>query len=736
MQTTTYKLNISPGGIPLTIHISQYDVGLREFTFEPFTNVGSFSYVEGATVTLEATKPDGYAVIHACEYNNDGSITYTLQDQLAAVPGRVWSKVVIRDGEDVLGTGAILWVVDYAGVKDGAIISDSDLSGLAEIEQHLKALVGTPIAVTTAAGMTDHSKIYLYEGSETGYTNGNWYYWNGSAWTSGGPYGGSTVEVDTTLSVAGMAADAKAAGDKITELKGEFDNTNDSLLNLNSIPVNVEFIDIASSIITQASDRNIQLTVTGINKFKLNGTASSSLNIPFDWEITSIGGATTLYYLIKRNDGINRQTGVWVQLGWFDADKQAHQPLDTIAVFNDIVPYTYSSDAVTTRNYLHLESGVTFSNTEFEIIIMRKQPLDANILVKVDNMLLADTYNETPLTWSLASGYWANNKTFATYGNIYTATVDVSYGETYLLDARSYYGMCIGVYYSGNTITSESIIDIIHLSNNDSWNYGYQTHVPKDAEHLLLQQYNTNRATLRKIEQNAVVKSHLSGKTIAYNGDSIAESRFSGTSANGGGYPYLIAEATGGFYVNNAVSGGILASAVPSGDMPHSVVNTFGQMPDADLYCFEGGINDFWRDVPLGDYSTTDYDEAVDTTTVCGALEHIFRACTYYHVGKPCVFVFVHKAVGTISANNAGYTFDQMREKMIGICHKYAIPFYDAYTESGLNGYNDIQNTTFLTANTSGTGDGIHPNRAGYVRYYVPQLINLFESLIPVNSES
>lgn len=209
MQTTTYKLNISPGGIPLTIHISQYDVGLREFTFEPFTNVGSFSYVEGATVTLEATKPDGYAVIHACEYNNDGSITYTLQDQLAAVPGRVWSKVVIRDGEDVLGTGAILWVVDYAGVKDGAIISDSDLSGLAEIEQHLKALVGTPIAVTTAAGMTDHNKIYLYEGSETGYTNGNWYYWNGSAWTSGGTYGDSSTvtctddgEGNITISIA------------------------------------------------------------------------------------------------------------------------------------------------------------------------------------------------------------------------------------------------------------------------------------------------------------------------------------------------------------------------------------------------------------------------------------------------------------------------------------------------------------------------------------------------------
>lgn len=221
MQTTSYKLNVTPGGVPLTIHISQYDVGLRQYTFQPYTNVGEFTYVSGATVTLEATKPDGYAVIHSCEYNQDGSITYTIQEQLAAKPGRVWSKVVIRDGADVLGTGAVLWIVDYAGVKDDAIISDSDISGLEAYVDQLKTLVGVPIAVTTAAGMTDHEKLYLYEGSETGYTAGDWYYWNGSAWTSGGEYGSGAVEVDPTLSIAGEAADAKATGDGLAELKSD-----------------------------------------------------------------------------------------------------------------------------------------------------------------------------------------------------------------------------------------------------------------------------------------------------------------------------------------------------------------------------------------------------------------------------------------------------------------------------------------------------------------------------------
>jgi hypothetical protein len=75
---------------------------------------------------------------------------------------------------------------------------------------------GSPTPVTTVAEMTDESAVYLYTGSETGYTAGNWYYYDGSAWTSGGIYGGAVT--DSTLSVAGAPADAKAAGDAIANI--------------------------------------------------------------------------------------------------------------------------------------------------------------------------------------------------------------------------------------------------------------------------------------------------------------------------------------------------------------------------------------------------------------------------------------------------------------------------------------------------------------------------------------
>ena len=48
---------------------------------------------------------------------------------------------------------------------------------------------GAPMPVDTVAEMIDTTKVYLYVGSETGYTFGNWYYYDGNDWVSGGKWG-------------------------------------------------------------------------------------------------------------------------------------------------------------------------------------------------------------------------------------------------------------------------------------------------------------------------------------------------------------------------------------------------------------------------------------------------------------------------------------------------------------------------------------------------------------------
>lgn len=60
---------------------------------------------------------------------------------------------------------------------------------------------GYPFTASTVSAMTDTSKIYVYTGSEEGYTAGNWYYNNGTAWVSGGVFNSieSTTKAEMSL---------------------------------------------------------------------------------------------------------------------------------------------------------------------------------------------------------------------------------------------------------------------------------------------------------------------------------------------------------------------------------------------------------------------------------------------------------------------------------------------------------------------------------------------------------
>lgn len=221
------------------------------------------------------------------------------------------------------------------------------------------------------------------------------------------------------------------------------------------------------------------------------------------------------------------------------------------------------------------------------------------------------------------------------------------------------------------------------------------------------------------------ITDQLRNKKIIYDGDSICM----GFSA-GGGYASQIADITGSTYDNQAVGGARLCAH----DTQHSVVKNINNLPnDGDLYCFQGGINDYWGNTPLGVCTAGDYTGELDTATICGALEQIFRYALSNFVGKPICFVITHKIQSTsYQKNSAGHSFQDYRDAMVKVCEKYSVPYYDAFSESGVNGWNTVQNNAFLTGNGAGTPDGIHPSTEGYKRYYVPQLLDLFRRIMPL----
>jgi uncharacterized protein YjdB len=81
---------------------------------------------------------------------------------------------------------------------------------MAVVQRAVAAVAGgTPTVVDSISEMTDTTLIYILS------TDGKWYYHDGTTWTSGGTYGGAVT--DTTLSISGAPADAKAVGDALSD---------------------------------------------------------------------------------------------------------------------------------------------------------------------------------------------------------------------------------------------------------------------------------------------------------------------------------------------------------------------------------------------------------------------------------------------------------------------------------------------------------------------------------------
>lgn len=241
-----YKLDIAPRGGWVIVYASRHDDGAREIEFE-ITNQGmAFSIPASINVSVQGIKLNGSYFSHSCSYSGN-IVTMALADDMTDIIGK--SICVLKftnSSQQKLATAKFVLNVDTDSSSEGVIIDTeaeeifnqmlneirAQASAISADIAELQSMVGSPLVASTASAMTDHNKIYVYTGSESGYTNGNWYYWNGSAWTSGGVYNSTAFETDKTLSVENMAADAKAVTTKITSIINEFTVTATGATNL------------------------------------------------------------------------------------------------------------------------------------------------------------------------------------------------------------------------------------------------------------------------------------------------------------------------------------------------------------------------------------------------------------------------------------------------------------------------------------------------------------------------
>ena len=216
MRTLTQPLNMSPGGIPPVIHVSQYD---SDFTivFNLFSTVGDFAIESGTTAMVRGTKSSGTGYSADATINISAkTVTVTGNQQMTAAAGQnVFEITLLKSGKEISSKNFIL-LCERAALDADTITDETVL-------RELNAIIdGTEIATQAAEDANDAAdraeaaaqSFEVDSAPAQGSTN---------AVSSGGVYEALQnidVSTDVTLSISGKPADAKAVGDTINNLVG------------------------------------------------------------------------------------------------------------------------------------------------------------------------------------------------------------------------------------------------------------------------------------------------------------------------------------------------------------------------------------------------------------------------------------------------------------------------------------------------------------------------------------
>lgn len=548
--------------------------------------------------------------------------------------------------------------------------------------------------------------------------DGNWYYWNGSAWTAGGTYQ-STVVADGT----------------ITPVKTTFAVTSPNLFNSSDPEITSGSFINTSGNISVASGYGVsgyipvEIGASYTHKFNSSAFATNTTFIYYDASKTKLGfttgvingGNTSATITIPNNPSIK-----YIRVSYSLSDASVFQ-----LVKGTVYPSTYQG-----YGEVLMTDNVVFNSVQKTSIgaIAQQSLANGGVTPTMTSFMTAPNLfdrNDAEITNNSFINASGNISAAAGYG--ISGYMPVDLGATYILkfNASAMGNNAAFVYYdaakvklgfTAGVISGDQTTNTITIpSSNPNIKYVRVNFSMADAASFMFVKGSVYPGTYQSYGQsgfkdsvtfNASVKNNpLYGKKFTANGDSIMFG-----AGYAGGFAKIIATRNNMSYENVAVSGAtITAGTVDSGtglDRWWVSRTISGMRSDADYILLEGGVNDAsLGTVPFGAITNTMTDALIDTT-FCGAFESMLKQAVLKWPGKKIGFVLVHRLWDYSHVFHTQYY-----PAIQTMCKKWGVPLCSIYDESpSLNLIPELK-----TAYTK-SADGWHPNESGYRLFYVDKI--------------
>ena len=510
-------------------------------------------------------------------------------------------------------------------------------------------------------------------------------------------------------------------------------------------------LSVGTSIITVSySDKTATFNVT------VSKEPVATINLVLSTTSLSINEGATGIFTVK----LDKQPSatVVVNLNVNNSNCTINKPSLTFTTSNYSTAQTITVTGVhNPTNYSNLASTITVSseNMTSKTVSVTINNIDTNtgtsVITTSNTMILSDFTRKNIKTLvydsSITNNYATITGTYVNYNNgelgklascNATDYIRINSGDT--LELTGSFPVSIGCFYDSN----KTYLSKIEVSGNSP----YTTTAPTNAYYFRIsfntsttcKIYITKNTADYSIENNVYLDSTkiLYGNTVLIEllnelykrrnrfkggtwdvyGDSITEVNFR-TQQN---YEYFVGNKLGLSTINNyGVSGNGFKQLAATISEKTSTPNFI------TVFCGTNNFGCVHETSALGDLTDTSAVESV-TGYIKLTVENLIAKYPNTPIG---FFTPLPRSNGNSvngQTNTAGYTMEQLVDRIIEVCNMYSIPVLDLYRCSNLRPWNSTNKTEFFASSQG--ADGLHPNVKAHENYLQYKILNFIETYL------